>query len=293
MCGKMPSSMPTQEHGRELQALGRVQRHEHDLGRGVVVEIVGVGDEGDLLEELVDRVELARRPRPARRCSRADPSASTELSASQLGEVPVLVERGLQERGRAPSTMAPIVEQRDEALDATERPSRDTRLVGVAHRVHEARCPYARAQASSRPTLVSPMPRLGTLMTRLMLTSSDGLTIARRYAIASLISRAVVEPRAADDLVRDAASQQLPPRRHGSARWCGRRPRSPAHQRSPSSWSVCDRRPRPTGLVAFVVGVVAARSCRPAELGPQLLRLAVGLLAITALAASRMFCVRR
>jgi hypothetical protein len=36
---------------------------------------------------------------------------------------------------------------------------------------------------------VSPMPRFGTFSTRLTLTSSPGLTTARRYATASLISR--------------------------------------------------------------------------------------------------------
>ena len=44
-----------EEHHRELQALGRVQRHQHDLVFDFAVgQLVGVGDEGDLLEELVD-----------------------------------------------------------------------------------------------------------------------------------------------------------------------------------------------------------------------------------------------
>ena len=44
-----------QEHDRELQPLGRVQRHQHDLVLDLAVgEVVGVGDQRDLLEELVD-----------------------------------------------------------------------------------------------------------------------------------------------------------------------------------------------------------------------------------------------
>ena len=40
--------------------------------------------------------------------------------------------------------------------------------------------PSAAASASSLAMLASPMPRLGTLSTRLTLTSSAGLTTARR-----------------------------------------------------------------------------------------------------------------
>ncbi len=40
--------------------------------------------------------------------------------------------------------------------------------------------PWPLAQASRRPTVLSPTPRLGTFSTRLMLTSSCGLTTAFR-----------------------------------------------------------------------------------------------------------------
>ena len=49
--------------------------------------------------------------------------------------------------------------------------------------------PSRAANASSLVMLASPTPRFGTLSTRLTLTSSTGLTTARRYAIASLTSR--------------------------------------------------------------------------------------------------------
>ena len=40
--------------------------------------------------------------------------------------------------------------------------------------------PWLLAQASSRPMVASPMPRLGTLRTRFTLTSSAGFTTAFR-----------------------------------------------------------------------------------------------------------------
>ncbi len=48
-----------EEHGGELETLGRVERHQHDAV--VVVEVVGVGDQCHLLEELVEAGELACR----------------------------------------------------------------------------------------------------------------------------------------------------------------------------------------------------------------------------------------
>ena len=50
-----------EEDDRELEALRRVQRHE-DHRTAVAVELVGVGHEGDLLEEVVDRRHLAGGP---------------------------------------------------------------------------------------------------------------------------------------------------------------------------------------------------------------------------------------
>ncbi|CPU63674.1 Uncharacterised protein [Mycobacteroides abscessus] len=45
------------------------------------------------------------------------------------------------------------------------------------------------ASAATAPSARSPRPRLGTLRTRRRLTSSSRLSIARRYATASLTSR--------------------------------------------------------------------------------------------------------
>ena len=70
-----------EEHRRELEALGRVQGHEHDR-RLVAVERVGVGHQAHLLEELVDVGRTRGRRRRARPGSRGRPSASTVCSAS-------------------------------------------------------------------------------------------------------------------------------------------------------------------------------------------------------------------
>ena len=52
-----PVLHPDQEHHGELQALGRVQRHQSDdtAGLGLLVgDLVGIGDQGDLLQEIVE-----------------------------------------------------------------------------------------------------------------------------------------------------------------------------------------------------------------------------------------------
>jgi hypothetical protein len=71
---------PDEEHHRELEALGGVQGHEHDLAL-VAVDLVGVGHQADLLEELVDGLELRAEPTSSARFS-SRPSASTVCSAS-------------------------------------------------------------------------------------------------------------------------------------------------------------------------------------------------------------------
>ena len=48
--------------------------------------------------------------------------------------------------------------------------------------------PFARAAARSRSTVVSPMPRAGTLTTRSNAESAAGLPSRRRYAMTSLTS---------------------------------------------------------------------------------------------------------
>lgn len=108
-----------QEHHRVLQPLGAVQRHQHDLV--VVVELVGVGHQRHLLEELVGAGELACRAdhladvlQPAGRLHRAF------HLGFQLGQVPAAVHDGLQQVagavGLVGGQQADLVEQAHEAL---------------------------------------------------------------------------------------------------------------------------------------------------------------------------------
>ena len=57
--GEDPLLHPDDEHDRELEALGRVQRHQDDGALVLVVERVGVGHQADPLQEVFDRLELA------------------------------------------------------------------------------------------------------------------------------------------------------------------------------------------------------------------------------------------
>ena len=89
-----------EEHDGELEPLGRVQRHQHDLVLDLAVgQVVGVGDQRHLLEELVDLRELACRAdqlaevlQPSRRLDR--------VFGLQLGQVAGALERGLQQVAR-------------------------------------------------------------------------------------------------------------------------------------------------------------------------------------------------
>ena len=86
-----------EEHDRELEALGRVQRHQHDLV--VVGDVVGVGDERDLLQELVEPRELAGRADELAEV--LDPPGRLDgVLGLQLGQVAAPVERGLQQVAR-------------------------------------------------------------------------------------------------------------------------------------------------------------------------------------------------
>ena len=171
-----------QEHDRELQALGRVQRHQHDLVV-VVVELVGVGDQRDLLEELVEPGELAGRADQLAEV--LDPAGRLDrVLGLQLGEVAAVVERRLQQvagrrRSSAASTPRSSSSSTNDAMPRAAGPVTPG-FVGAPQRLDEARRPSPAASASSLATLTSPTPRLGTLSTRLTLTSSAGLTTARR-----------------------------------------------------------------------------------------------------------------
>ena len=128
MWGKIPSSTPIEEHDGELEALGRVQRHQDDLVLDLAIgEFVGVGDQRDLLEELVDHRELAGRADELAEVLDAAVRLDRVLRL-ELGEVAGVVERRLQHVGRTLRLVggepAEPIDQLDERRDAAHAPVR-------------------------------------------------------------------------------------------------------------------------------------------------------------------------
>ena len=124
-----------QEDVGELESLGRVQRHQHHAV--VVVEVVGVGHQRDLLEELVDPGVLAGRPDQLAEVLEATVRLDRCLGF-ELGEVARHLERVLQHVGRARGGngvggfgicglgghLAEVVEQLHERLDTAQARAR-------------------------------------------------------------------------------------------------------------------------------------------------------------------------
>ena len=101
-----------EEHDRELQALGGVQRHQGDdpglLGLLGVGDLVGVGDERDLLEEVLEADHLAGAAALLVELAGHGDELGEVLDAGlvlrvvagpQLGEVARAVEHGLEQVG--------------------------------------------------------------------------------------------------------------------------------------------------------------------------------------------------
>ena len=99
---------PDDEHDGKLEAFRRVQRHQRDVV--VLGQVVGIGDECDLFEELVHQRELARH---------ADQLLQVLLAASgldrafgcELGEVSARFHRMAQHDART------LVEQTGAGID--------------------------------------------------------------------------------------------------------------------------------------------------------------------------------
>ena len=96
--------------------------------RVVVGELVGVGDEADLLEELVDGLEL---PGEADQLGQVlEPALGLDgVLGLQLGEVAAALEHRL-EHGAGPvgRRLGEVVEQREELVDAADGPPGDAGL---------------------------------------------------------------------------------------------------------------------------------------------------------------------
>ena len=221
----------------------------------------------------------------------------------QLGEVAGALERGLEQVGRAAASPArsPAApcgrrresSERDERLDAAQRRAGHAGVVGVAQGVEEPDARSRPRSASSLATLVSPIPALGhvehALHAHLVGRVDDGPQV--RHGVADL--PAVVVARAADDLVRHAEAHErllddaalgVGAVEHGHL----------APVDGVGVAQVVGRRGDEAGLVALVLGVEAhdvVAACRRRSTGSSAARSA--LLAMTALAASRIVCVLR
>ena len=195
-----------QEHVGELEALGRVQRHEHDGGLVLVLgDVIGVGDEADLLEEPGDVVELAG-PRPtssARFSSR--PSASMVCSAwSSVGVAGPLEDR-LEHGGRpGRHQLGEPVDQRQERLDAARRLGPTTPAAGARRSASMNGMPWPPGHGVEPPDGGVADAALGhvedPLEADLVDRVDDRLDVGERV----LDLAPVVEAGAADDLVGDA-----------------------------------------------------------------------------------------
>ena len=137
-----------EEHDGELEALRRVQRHQDDLVLDLPVgQLVGVGDERHLLEELVDAGELVRRPDELVEVLQP-PVGLDRVLGLQLGEVAGPFERRLQQFRRARPLVGEAVgervEQGHERVDAAQRRTADAGLVGAAQGIDEPAAPSSR-----------------------------------------------------------------------------------------------------------------------------------------------------
>ena len=206
----------------------------------------------------IDSERPAADPTSSARFSRR-PSASIDVLGLELVEVA----RSLEQRPRAaapgPSSAASSSSASSRSrncVDALDRLAADPGLVGAAAAPRRTTSPVAAAQASSRPTLESPTPRLGMLRTRLTLTSSDGLTTALQVGEGVLDLAPVVEAGAADDLVRDADAHEVL-LEHAALRVGAVEDGDVAPAVVAVVVQAGDLAGDPLGLVALVVGVVA------------------------------------
>ncbi|CAM5701575.1 hypothetical protein SCALM49S_00894 [Streptomyces californicus] len=184
-----------EEDDGELQALRRVQRHQRDDPGAVLLlvgDLVGVRDEGDLLQELgegartlfVAALLLELQGDGGEFLEVLDPGLVLRVVGRlELGEVARTLQHGFQYDGGPGAGLddrAQLLHQRVEALDRVGRAGgHAVRLVDAARACGKeifSRIERASIMASAR----SPMPRLGTLRMRRSGTVSSGLARTRR-----------------------------------------------------------------------------------------------------------------
>ena len=220
-------------------------------------------------------VELAAPRRPARPGSPAGPRPRRCARPAARRCIPYRSSSALEHRTPGPRRRSSRACRARRGTPAMPRSTPAARHRRPRPRVAapRERDAVAFAHASRRLTVVSPMPRLGTLSTRLSDTSSAGFDDGTQVGERVLDLAPVVEARAADDLVGDADSHEL------LLEHPGLRVRAVEDgDVAPAAVAVVvqprDLLRHPARLVALVLGVVADDRLAAALVGPQLLRLA-------------------
>ena len=154
-----PVLEPGDEHDRELQALGGVQRHQRHDAAGLhallaldrlVGDLVGVGDERDLLEEVGQRAATVARRVGLLELARDGDELLEVLQpglvlrvgrAGELGDVAGALQHRLQHRRRAGARLdqhPQVVDQLPERLHRRQRPRGEAvRVLAAAQRLGE------------------------------------------------------------------------------------------------------------------------------------------------------------
>ncbi len=223
------------EHDRELEALGRVQRHQRDRAFALL-ERVEVASQRHPLEERLER--RARAPRAAGRTRRPRrrTRGCSRCAASRLVACPRRERREQPEQRRRSPRPARAGRPRPRALAISRRrsprPCARGRLPsqpfvgGTRDRIGERDALRRSRRPRSVSIVVLPMPWRGFLMIRARATGSAGFATARRYAITSRIS-ARSKKRVPPTSWYGTPARRNWSSRRGSGRSCGRRPRSP------------------------------------------------------------------
>ena len=257
------------EDGGELEALGRVQRHQHDA-RVVLGELVLVGNQADSLQQLLDGLVLARDTDELGQVLEP-PLCLDGPFRFQPGGVPRAVEDGLQHDAGAVVDGTQVLEQGDHLADAREGPTTHARLLGVVEGLGEG-TPVGggpRVQAAERRVAHAALGHVDDPLERHLV---GGVHHRPQVGEGVLHLAPVVEARAADHLVGQAeAHERL---LHHPALGVGAV--EDGHVAPPVAVVVhtVDLLHQPAGLVVLVLRVVALDELAADLLGPERLGLA-------------------
>ena len=265
--GEDPVLHPDDEHHRVLETLGGVQGHQRHPG-GVAVDLVGVGDQADLLEEGVEVVGLAGRPDQLLDVLDAAGRLDGVLG-EQLLQVAGPLQDGFQQPGRADAVVA-VGAQLGQQVVQVGQPGHglagDAGRLGVGHDVGEGDAVLAGVavhpgHAGVADTAFGDVD--DALERHLVRRVGDGPQIGEQV----LDLGPVVEPGAAHHLVGDVPPDQLlldgPALGVGAVEDGDVAPAEARRRRPPPAVQAEHLVGQPAPLVVLVLGVVATPPIRP------------------------------